>query len=199
MSMDLSPIKKLKLKEAFKDIEKFQNIISEKDYMEELFDATTRGLILIFDDESAGHTVFTSDSKGFGSDKLFRIINVKHKNIFLWRIDGVLFKKNSKCDCAFFTDEYIGFIEFKSNATNNTDIAIKENYEKACNQLKITITEVKERCKNVSVDLMNELSIEAFVIFNRTVPKNNAYQKRLQAEFQIDMGMPLHFKNETRL
>ena len=196
-SLDFSPIKRIKLKEAFIDIDKFKIISNDEDYFNELFEITNRGSIFILDDEAEGHTIFIEDTNGLGSDKIFKIVNSKHTWLFLWHIDGVLFKKDSKCDCAIIADNYLGFVEFKSNATNKTQEAIKENYNKAIDQLKHTIIEVKERCNKVGIDLIKETFIEAFAVFNKTVPRNNASQKNLAAKFQLEMyNIPLRFSNE---
>lgn len=200
MAVDYSPIKEIKLKEAFIDIEKFNIISNDEDYIKDLFEISNRGTIFIHDDETQGHTIFVEDTNGLGSDKIFKIVNSKHAWIFLWHIDGILFKKDSKCDCAIIVDNYLGFIEFKSNATNKTPEAIKENYDKAIDQLKHTITEVKARCSKVGIDLMKRTFIEAFAVFNRTVPRNNATQKNLAAKFQLEMdNIPLRFCNEKVL
>ena len=200
MSVDYTAIKRLRLQEAFNDNEKFQKIAADDDYLEELFSETHRGKIYIHDDETEGHSIFIEDTNGIGSDKIFEITNSGHQELFLWHIDGVLFKKDSKCDCGFLTNNYVGFVEFKSNALNNSREAIKANYNKAVSQLKLTITEVKNRCERIGVDLLAESPIEAFAVFDKTVPKDKASQKNLAVKFQLEMeGIPLNFSNEKKL
>lgn len=195
--MDFSVIERLNLKEAFADNQKFQAVDSEQDYLNELFEHTDRGTVFIHDDDKVGYSTFVNDTKGLGADKTFRINNAYHKDLFLWHIDGVLYSKGSKCDCAFLTDNQISFVEFKSNADNNTEAAIKDNYDKARRQLSITYQDIDKRCKNVGVELRKVIKLEAYAVFNRTVPKNNAHQKAQSAKFLSDNKFKLHFENAT--
>lgn len=95
------------------------------------------------------------------------------------------------------TNEYIAFVEFKANAANRTLESQKDNYEKASSQLLLTLTDVSERCKSVGVDLRSLVKIEAFAVFNKTVPQSNAHQKKVAADFLLNSeGIKLHFKNE---
>lgn len=198
--MDCSPINRLKLKEAFDDNHKFQNVACDSDYLTSLFEWTQRGTVFVYDDMDKGYSTFVNDTKGLGTDKTFKINNQSHKDLFLWHIDGVLYKKDSKCDCAFLTDTYIGFVEFKANAANNTDSAIIANYDKAKTQLKLTIKDVGDRCKKVGVDIVDTMEVEAYAVFNRTVPAHNAYQKKLAAQFLLETeGIPLYFKNNAEV
>lgn len=198
--MDYSPIKKLKLKEAFADHSKFRSVRCDEDYLAELFEWSDRGTIFIHDDADAGYSVFITDTKNLGADKMFKVSNPSHRDIFLWHIDGVLYKKDSKCDCALLSDGFIGFVEFKANAANNTDMAITGNYDKAMSQLKMTIKDIADKCGNVDVDLKDVAMVEAYIVFNHTVPRNNAYQKKLMARFLLDTGgIPLYFRNSKEL
>ncbi len=198
--MTFTPIYNLKLKFAFEDSQKFQDIVTEQDYLKELFEWTDRGIVFIHDDTLVSHSTFITDTSGLGRDKTFKVENIHHQDLFLWHIDGVLYNKNSKCDCAFLTEEHIGFVEFKSNATNNTDSSIKENYEKAKSQLCNTFKDVAERCNKIGVDITKVIKVEAFAVFNQTVPRNNAYQKKVAAKFLLETnGVPLYFKNSTKV
>lgn len=94
----------------------------------------------------------------------------------------------------------MGFMEFKSNAANNTEAAIKDNYDKAKSQLWLTIKDVVDRCKKVEIDLMESSTLEAYAVFNRTVPRHNAYQKNLAARFLLETeGIPLYFRSEAEI
>ncbi len=198
--MDFSPLLRLKLKEAFDDQQKFQIVACNDDFLAELFEWTNRGRIFIHDDAEAGHSIFVTDTSGLGADKTFAVGNTRHKDLFLWHIDGVLYKKDSKCDCAFITDDYIGFVEFKANAANNSEAARRENCRKAVSQLKLTIDDVFERCHKVGVDVISDIMVEAYAVFNRSVPKDTATQKNLAARFLLETdGIPLHFQNGTAI
>lgn len=198
--MDFTPIYQLDLKKAFSDNSKFQNINNGDDFLTELFECEDRGLLFVFDDSDKGHSTYVENTFGLGLDKVFKIHNKQHKDVFLWHIDGVLFTKDSKCDCAILTDVDMDFIEFKSNAINNTKETIKKNYEKASCQLLITIKEVSEKCKSAGVQLGKVVNVKAFAVFNRSVPKNDAFRKSISAKFLKDSnGIKLFFDNETTL
>lgn len=195
--MNFKAITQLKLKNAFANEQKFKKVTDVKDFLEELFEYANRGTLFVHDDIDAGHSIFVEDTNGIGRDKVFIIRNRNNKDVFLWHIDGVLFQKDSKCDCAVLTDEHLNFVEFKSNAANATADAIEENYKKASSQLLLTLKDVSERCQSVGVDLQATVKVEAFAVFNRTVPRNSASQKNVSAKFLFDSdGVKLNFKNE---
>lgn len=197
--MDFTPINRLRLKEAFGDIQKFQTIQRDDDYLIDLFEWTNRGTVYVHDDENKGHSTFVTDTKGLGADKTLKITNSSNKDLFLWHIDGVLYKRDSKCDCAFLTDTNLGFVEFKANAANESQAAIKANYEKASSQILLTFNDIDQRCKKIGIDLCETTVIEAYAVFNRTVPKNNAHQKKISAQFlkDTDKRVPLYFCNQV--
>lgn len=199
--MDCSPINRLRLKDAFSDNQKFLDVKSDNDYLLELFEHTDRGTVFIHDDDTIGHSVFIKDTGGLGVDKTLMIENKNHDDLFLWHIDGVLYPKDSKCDCAFLSDGHFGRVEFKANAVNKTEKAIKDNYEKAKSQLSTTYKDIKERCANIGVDLCATVNVEAYAVFNRTVPKNSSYQKKIEADFSSDTEWEviLHFENSVKI
>lgn len=198
--MDFTPIRRLRLKEAFADNQKFQAVVCDQDFLNDLFEWTDRGIIYIHDDPASGHTLFVNDTNRLGADKTFKVINRYHTDLFLWHIDGTLYKKDSKCDCAFLTTYHLGFVEFKANAANNTESAIKENYEKASSQLTLTIKDVADRCRQIGIDLIGSTDVDAYAVFNPTVPRHNAYQKSVAAKFFLKTnGISLYFKNSTEI
>ncbi len=198
--MNFGPIDQLELKEAFSDNSKFQNIKNSEDYLTELFECENRGLLFVYDDSDKGHSTYVENTFGLGLDKVFKVHNKEHKDVFLWHIDGVLFAKNSKCDCAILTDTVMDFIEFKSNAINNTEEAINTNYMKASDQLLATLKVISERCKSAGVDLINTVNVKAFAVFNRSLPSNDALRKKISAEFAMKSeGVKLFFSNETTI
>lgn len=197
--MDFSILNSLQLKDAFADNVKFQRVVNDSDYLTELFEYSNRGKKYIYDDENKGFSTFVTNTNGLGKDKTFEINNHSHKDMFLWHIDGVLYGKGSKCDCALLTDSYLRFVEFKSNAANNTDDAIEDNYKKALSQISITHKDINTRCKAVGVDLRKELKLEAYAVFNRTLPKDNAHQKSISTKFLLDNKFKLYFKNSVKI
>lgn len=100
----------------------------------------------------------------------------------------------------FLTDQELVFVEFKSEALNQTKESIKTNYEKASEQILITFKEVSERCNAVGVELVKMVKNKAFAVFNRSVPKNDALRKNLSAKFLMESkGVKLFFDNNTTI
>lgn len=197
--MDFEPIKRLCLKEAYGDFEVFQRISNDEDWLDVLFECETRGLLFVYDDASAGHVVYVNDTKGLGRDKVFELENKTHKEVFLWHIDGVLFQKTSKCDCAVITKDELEFIEFKTDASNASSEAIADNYHKAGEQLKTIVMDVKNRCAKFGLNLTSVIPVEAHAVFNPTVPSDNAMQKSICAKFILQTGVKLSFDNKKEL
>lgn len=197
--MDFSVIKRLCLKEAFHDNKKFMAVVSDLDYLDALFEYSNRTQAFIYDDLDTGYSTFVYNTKRLGSDKTFKIKNPHHKDVFLWRIDGVLYSKDSKCDCAFLTENLLGFVEFKSNAANSSEKAINDNYDKARRQLSITYKDIDDRCRKVGINLRKALNLDAYAVFNRTVPGNNAHQKTQIAKFLMENKFKLHFEDSATI
>ena len=194
--MDFTPVVQLRLRRAFDDNEKFKAVKYDEDLLNELFECDSRGRLYVYDDSVAGHSVFLHDTDGIGSDKVLCVKNPGGRETFLWHIDGVLFAKDSKCDCALLTTANVHFIEFKSNAANKTPQAIKDNYEKASRQLQLTFEEVRDRCRRVGVEITDVVCVDACAVFNRSVPRNNALKKNLSVKFLDATGIKLHFSDE---
>lgn len=198
--MDFSAINNLKLKAAFNDVLAFSKAQNNDDFLNELFENDNRGTIYVCDCEDLGHSKFIIDTKGIGNNKIFTITNPLHQDVFLWHIDGVVFAKNEKCDCAVLTNKELFFIEFKTNAVLKSNESREENHRKACNQLLNTISEVQTRCQNVGVDLLKTVAIEAYAVFNNTIPRCSATQKRYSAYFlSKSRGIKLKFDNSKKL
>lgn len=197
--MDFEAINNLRLKEAFGEFEMFQHISKDEDWLDKLFECDTRGQLFMYDDARVGHVVYVNDTKGLGRDKVFGLLNKKHKDVFLWHIDGVIYKKTSKCDCAVLSSDEMEFIEFKTNASNSSQEAISENYHNASEQLQIIVNDVKERCFKVGVKLTSVVPVEAHAVFNPTVPSDNAMKKSISAKFLVRTGVKLFFDNMKEL
>lgn len=193
--MNFEVINRLRLKEAFGEFDLFQNISKDEEWLDILFECDTRGQLFVYDDADVGHVVYVNDTKGLGRDKVFGLVNKTHKDVFLWHIDGVIYEKTSKCDCAVITTDEMEFIEFKTNASNNSDEAIFDNYHKASDQLQKIVEDVKERCSKVGVKLTSVIPVEAHAVFNPTVPADNAMKKNISAKFLVRTGVKLRFDN----
>ena len=196
--MNFEAINRLQLKEAFGEIELFQRISKDEDWLDKLFECDSRGQLFVYDAE-VGHVVYVNDTKGLGRDKVYGLVNKNHKDVFLWHIDGVIYEKTSKCDCAVITTDEMEFIEFKTNASNNTQEAISDNYHKASEQLQKIVTDVKDRCSKVGVKLTSVIPVEAHAVFNPTVPSDNAMKKSISARFLVRTGIKLSFDNMKEL
>ena len=193
--MIFSVLEELRFKDVFSDLSLFSGD-EEIDYIDVLIEHSTRTSTFVYDSEVEGHSIFIEDTSGIGNNKIFIIKNPNRKDFFLMHIDGVLFDKNSKCDCAIITDKELDFIEFKSNAINRTDEAIESNYEKASSQLLNTLTEFRRRYEAIGDSLDGKKKLECYAVFNKTVPRNPAYQKKLSASFlKNSNGVKLKFEN----
>lgn len=197
--MNFDAINRLRLKEAFGESELFQRIDKDEDWLDVLFECDSRGQLFVYDDAKVGHVVYVNDTKGLGRDKVFDLVNKNHKDVFLWHIDGVIYEKTSKCDCAVITTDEMEFIEFKTNASNNSQEAIFENYHKASEQLEKIVKDVKSRCSKVGVQLTLVVPVEAHAVFNPTVPSDNAMKKSISAKFLVRTGVKLSFDNMKEL
>jgi len=193
--MNFEAINRLRMKEAFGEFDLFQHISKDEEWLDILFECDTRGQLFVYDDADVGHVVYVNDTKGLGRDKVFGLVNKTHKDVFLWHIDGVIYEKTSKCDCAVITSDEMEFIEFKTNASNNSDEAIFDNYHKASDQLQKIVKDVKERCSKVGVKLTSVIPVEAHAVFNPTVPADNAMKKNISAKFLVRTGVKLRFDN----
>ena len=197
--MSFEAITRLQLKEAFGEFELFQRISKDVDWLDILFECDTRGRLFVYDDADAGHVVYVNDTQGFGRDKVYELVNKNHKDVFLWHIDGVIYEKTSKCDCAVITTDEMEFIEFKTNASNSSQEAIFDNYHKASEQLQKVVMNVMERCSKVGVKLASVIPVEAHAVFNPTVPSDNAMMKNISTKFLVRTGVKLRFDNTKEL
>lgn len=197
--MDYSVFEGLHFKEVFVGVgidQLFDEIKRVEDYTVALFEGSEGHVIWITDDEEKGHSVFVSDTNGVNKDKLLQINNRNRKSLFLWHIDGVMFERYSKCDCALLHDRLVHLIEFKANAKNASDDSIQANYEKAKNQITLTFKTFKDLYAKKGFSLWDIFEdIDAMIVFNKTVPQDLAYQKSLQKQVAKDIGVLLTFEN----
>ena len=175
-------------------------ISSEQDYLVALFETETRGTIWITDDATAGHCIFVTDTNGANKDKLLKVLNPSIKTLFLWHIDGVMFTKYSKCDCALLHNRLMHLIEFKANAKNASDNSIQANYEKASEQLALTFEKFKDLYDNHGQDIFSVFEdIDALIVFDKIVPQDDAYQKSIISKFSKRTLLNLSFGNELKI
>lgn len=198
--MDYSLFDDLYFKEVFVGVgidELIDAIKKTKDYLVALFEGSDGHIIWITDDEEKKHSVFVTDTNGVNKDKLLQINNPNRRSLFLWHIDGVLFERYSKCDCALLHNRLMHMIEFKANAKNASDDSIQANYEKATNQITLTFKAFKDLYAKKGLDLWDIFEdIDAKIVFSKTVPQDLAYQKSLQKKVAKDIDVLLTFGNE---
>lgn len=201
--LDLSLLNKLSIKSVFvgQGVDQLlAQISSEQDYLVALFETEKRGMIWITDDADAGHSIFITDTNGVNKDKLLQVINPNVKTLFLWHIDGVMFKKYSKCDCALLYDKLMHLIEFKANAKNASDDSIQANYEKASEQLALTFEKFEELYNNQGQNIYTIFDdIDALIVFDKTVPQDDAYQKNIISKFSRRTLLNLSFGNVLKI
>ncbi len=119
----------------------------------------------IDDNELKGHCIVIKNSEGIDQSRLFKIVNSQNENIAIWSVDGCFFQKGKgpeHCDCIFFNDKDFCFAEFKFNSTSTNLETIKENREKAINQLRSMIVMIDERFKKLGYDYLG-FNLEAYL------------------------------------
>ena len=96
--------------------------------------------LLVIDDDADQISKF-SDSED-DEPRALVVLNEKNKLIVLLAIDHKLIDNHPGgiTDCAVFDDEQLEFVEFKTNAYGNSEESIRDTFEKACDQLKETLT-----------------------------------------------------------
>ncbi len=199
MPIDFSPIHRLKLRMAFTGDSHFDAVQCDDDLLSELFEYSNRRTLFVYDDAEVGHSIYVSDTKGIGRDKMLKVDNVENQGFFLWHIDGVMYEKNTKCDCALLSDQHMLLVEFKSNAGNASEASIEENYKKAASQIEETLHVITEKCEQVEIEVRKIVKVEAYAVFNRTVPGNDASRKNIAAKFLKNTNVKLKFENKVIL
>lgn len=200
MMPDISQIESLRLKDILKGVEVVEALKTDADYFNLLFELSQRATIFVYDDDKLEYCHCVNDTRGLGADKTLIIDNTNHRDVFLMRIDGVLFSSNSKCDCALLFNKNMDFVEFKSKASNKTEASQEYQYKKSYDQLKITIETFDQLFSNIQDDLRNHFEkIHAIAVFNPTVPKNLAYEKKLSAQFASEVKLKLFFTNKLKI
>lgn len=201
MTTDFTPITSLRLRQLYDKEAKFTACVSDEDLLSELFEVTKRGQIFVCDNKQEGHSTFIKDSSGHGKSRLLKVTNPKCQDLFLWHIDGILYKRNSKCDCALINTSSLCFVEFKSEAQNRTQAQAGNIYEVASGQIRSVLCDFLQRAESIHFDVFAHVKIRAVAVFNKTVPAYNASQKAVKRKFEKTFNnlVPLDFTNEIKL
>lgn len=153
----------------------------------------------IVDSESQRISGFVSATFGqaeYVSRKYFIVENPTASPYALLQVDNGLVKSHDvrKCDCIIVNDVYIGFIEFKANATSECDVTVKKNCWKAMEQLKATIDTFNRCYKLQGKDIKScRPSVEAFICFRQDYPKVTSSQINYRVRFKEENGISLSF------
>jgi hypothetical protein len=123
----------------------------------------------------------------------------------LWPIDGQYVRRGNrlsetfpkKCDCAFGTENYLGLVEFKTNSFSENPISIKDNQEKAYNQLKDMVNYLKYcmQIPNENYFSILEYKVEAFICAPPHYPRKSATMDQLSIRFLEEVGIELFQRN----
>lgn len=195
---DFTAIAQFRFRQLYGDDNKFSLCSNFNDLFDELFETTNRGLVFDWDDKSQSHSVFIDNSRGIGADRILKVNNPRHEDLFLWHIDGVMYQRGTKCDCALLNTSSLCFVEFKSEAQNNTPMQAQNEYLKASSQIEVVLNDLVHRAEHEAIDLHN-INIRAIAVFNKTVSRNNASQKFIKRKFQKEFekyGIRFDFLNE---
>lgn len=159
----------------------------------------------IVDSESQRISGFVSATFGQCEDaaqKCFSIENPTTVPFALLQVDNGLIKSHDvrKCDCIIVNDAYIGFIEFKANATSDCNMTVRKNCWKAMEQLKATIEVFNQRYIHQRKNIKSYRSnVEAFICFRPGYPKIKSSQINYRVRFKDDTGIPLSFDRKKIL
>lgn len=142
------------------------------------------------------------DVPSFTDDKTvpgFDVKNPTKTHFTLLQIDEYLLHSDiyqiKQCDGAIVSDDWISFVEFKTNATTKK---LDENCGKAESQIFITAMRMNWALRRVNKDLMALAKIDGYVCFN-SYPKSGANYQNRQVRFLERTGIELFYNNEKTL
>lgn len=172
----------------------------DEEYWKKLFEDTKRGLIWVTDDDIVKHCIFVFDTNSVDKNKLLEVTQTPGSVLLLWHIDGAMFKKHSKGDCALIQNRKLHLIEFKANVTTDNDLTIKEHYEKAASQILGAYEIITKLYQDVNLNVEDIFSdVDAMIVFNPLVPRVNATQQSFQRKFITDNKMFIGLGNTLKL
>lgn len=183
-------IQNLKLKWAFKDIsqpiETFYTVTRDKEFY-------------IEDDILSKKTVITQTPN---EERFCKIINGNTAEVIVLAIDNALIAhyKGGIADGAVFNTKNFFFVEFKTNAQGNSDLAVNATYQKAMKQLKSTINLFNAHLQKAKINFTQTVDVECNIIVPTTFPRNVAAEMTYALQFATEnMGIPLNFDNTIEL
>lgn len=151
--------------------------------------------LLVVDDGDSKISRFSDDE--LDVERALVIVNNKNKVITLISIDHALIDNHPGgiADCAVMDEQKIAFVEFKTNAYGNNEESIRENFEKACSQLKETLDVFGNKLIAQGIDLNEVMAIECRIIVAHRFPRATAIKQDFRAQFAEETnGIDLLFE-----
>lgn len=183
-------VKNLKLKWAFKNVAKpvedCYTVINDKEFF-------------IEDDESSKRTVVVRIPN---EEKYCKVINSYGTEAVVLSIDNALIMHHPGgiADGAVFNTVNFFFVEFKTNAQGNSDMAVNATYRKAMEQLKSTIGLFDTHLQNAKIEFTRTINVVCNIVIPSTFPKNMAAEMTYALKFAHETnGIPLTFENIIEL
>lgn len=162
--------------------------------------------LYVYDDRELGYTDWTDIEPEFVS-KCFKAINPKNISITLLPLDGRIVTganviTGGVCDGMLLTEKEMCFIEFKTNVTSSNYQTIIQRSNEAISQLLHTFDGIiKQRCTKQSKDIEQQLSVDFYVVFDKSLQVTgvNSELMNLQVQFLMNNSHPLYFDSEKTL
>lgn len=176
-------------------IDKLRLDIAFEDSLDGCWTVRTDSRLLVVDDDDTRVSRFSDDEND--EERALVILNCQNRVITLLSIDHALIDNHEGgiADCAVMDDEKLEFVEFKTNAYGNSEQSIRDNFEKACNQLKETINVFRNKLTAVGIDLIDVMVVECRIIVAHRYPRATAIKQDFRAQFvQETNGIDLFFE-----
>lgn len=117
------------------------------------------------------------------------VLAIDHK-LIAQRVGGM-------ADGAAFDMNNFYLLEFKDQAQGKTIQSIEETFDKAMLQLRQALNLFIDRTREVGVDLMKEVNVEAHIIVNDMHPRISSIEQSRMLAFPMDNnGVPLSFDRQ---
>ena len=176
-------------------LDKLQLDIAFGDSIDGSWTIRTDSRLLVVDDDETKVSRFSDDDND--EERALVVLNCRNKVITLLSIDHALIDNHEGgiADCAVMDEKKLEFVEFKTNAYGNSEQSIRENFEKACSQLKETLRVFSNKLTSIGIDLMDVLVIECRIIVAHRYPRATAIKQDFRAQFAQDThGINLLFE-----
>ena len=139
--------------------------------VQQAMDISNDERLYVYDDVTLGYSDWINIAPS-NLSKTFRADNPNKTEIILLPLDnriitGTTVKKGGVCDCALLTANELSLIEFKTNATTQSNETLEQRCRKASSQILHTINGIlKPRCNQKGIDLEKEVVLDAYIVFD---------------------------------